>query len=90
MASLVADDSSATGNLTGIHKWWTNLLVIGPKYGYNLNPRKCVLIVKNEEKLNQAQMLFGEYEMEITRGKRHLGAVVGSNYFKTEYCVYTG
>ena len=30
-----ADDSSATGNLTGIHKWWTNLLEIGPKYGYN-------------------------------------------------------
>ena len=23
-----ADDSSATGNLTGIHKWWTNLLEI--------------------------------------------------------------
>ena len=80
-----ADDSSATGNLTGIHKWWTNLLEIGPRYEYNPNPGKCMLIVKNEEKLNQAQKLFGEYGMEITRGKRHLTAVVGNNCFKTEY-----
>ena len=78
-----ADDSSATGNFTGIHKWWKNLLEIGAKYGYNPNPGKCVLMVKNEEKLNEAQKLFGDYGMEITRGKRHLGAVVGS--FKTEY-----
>ena len=32
---------------------------IGPRYGYNLNPNKCVLITKNSEIQRKAQEMFG-------------------------------
>ena len=81
-----ADDSSAAGLLKGILQWWEKLTEIGPKYGYNPNPRKCVLIVKIKETELEAQKLFSEYGIEITtEGKRHLGAVIGTKEFKNEY-----
>ena len=50
-----ADYSSAAGSLKGILQWWKKLTEIRPKYGYNPNPRKCVLIVKNKETELEAQ-----------------------------------
>ena len=80
-----ADDSSAAGSLKGILQWWKKLTEIGPKYGYNPNPRKCVLIVKYKETELEAQELFSEYRIEITtERKRHLGAVIGTKEFKNE------
>ena len=59
---------------------------IGPKYGYNPNPRKCVLILKNKETELEAQELFSEYGIKITtEGKHHLGAVIGTKEFKNKY-----
>ena len=67
-------------------QWWKKFTEIGPKYGYSPNPRKCVLIVKNKDKQLEAQELFSEYGIEITtEGKRHLGAVIGTEEFKNEY-----
>ena len=81
-----ADDASAAGNLSGILKWWNQLITIGPRYGYNPNPNKCVLITKNSEIQRKAQEMFSKFGMEITTtGMRHLGAVVGSTNFKAEY-----
>ena len=56
-----ADDSSAAGSLKGILQWWKKLTEIGPKYGHNPNPRKCVLIVKNKDTQLEAQELLSEY-----------------------------
>ena len=81
-----ADVSSAAGTLKRILQWWKKLIEIRPKYGYNPNPRKCVLIVKNKDTQLQAQELFSEYGIEITtEGNRHLGAVIGTKEFKNEY-----
>lgn len=81
-----ADDSSASGTLKSILVWWKELLKLGPSYGYYPNEKKCVLIVKNEELREQAEELFSGYNLEITTmGKRHLGAIIGSQEYKTEY-----
>jgi len=81
-----ADDSSAAGNLEGIKKWWTKLLKFGPKYGYYSNPIKCVLIVKDVNKLQRAKTILDEYEIEITTKVRcYLGVVIGNEEFKNVY-----
>ena len=62
------------------------LITIGPRYVYNPNPNKCVLITKNSEIQRKALEMFDKFGMEIsTTGKRHLRAVVGSTDFKAEY-----
>ena len=42
-----ADDSSASGELEEMKKWWAILFSTGPKYGYFPKPSKTLLIVKN-------------------------------------------
>ena len=81
-----ADDSCATGTFGGILSWWSKLEEIGPKYGYFPSPSKCVLIIKDEEKLTQARQLFDQTGINLTtEGSRHLGAVLGSDAFRKEY-----
>ena len=43
-----ADDATAGGSLTGLHKWWSELQSLGPSYGYFVNASKTWLIVKPE------------------------------------------
>ena len=50
-----ADDSSAAETLKGILQWWKKLTKSGQKYGYNPNPTKRVLIVKNKDTQLEAQ-----------------------------------
>ncbi len=53
---------------------------------YHPNPKKTVLIVKNEHELKEAKDLFHSTYIKITtEGERHLGAVVGSHKFWKEY-----
>ena len=81
-----ADDSSAGGQLTEMKTWWDQLCIVGPKYGYNPQASKTILIVK-ERFEGKAKAIFGKSWMEIsTRGERHMGAVVGSKRFK-DCCV---
>ena len=70
--------------LNGGTSW--SVITIGPRYGYNPNPNKCVLMTKNSEIQRKAQEMFGKFGMEITTtGKHHLGAAVRSTNFKAEY-----
>jgi hypothetical protein len=56
-----------------------------PAYGYFPKPSKTKLIVKNHQLFN-AEKIFAGSGVEITtEGERHLGAVVGSNAFKSAY-----
>jgi hypothetical protein len=83
-----ADDSASGGKLSGLKKWWDDLNQYGPAYGYFPKASKTVLILKNPELLERAKEMFGNGEGEITittEGKRHIGAVIGTEEFKEQY-----
>ena len=51
-----------------------------------MKPSKSWLILKNPEKYNEAEDLFKESPINITvDGKRHLGAALGTEVYKTTY-----
>lgn len=80
-----ADDSTSGGELAEMKKWWDELCTSGPKYGYHPLPLKTILIVKPEFE-QKAQTIFGESGVKITcEGERHMGAVIGSLYYKELY-----
>ena len=80
-----ADDASAAGDLSALRQWWDHLVQIGPEYGYYPNAPKTWLIVR-EESFSQAIQVFQDSGVFITKeGKRHLGAAVGTDSFKTTY-----
>ena len=80
-----ADDFTVTGKLTSIKDYWGKLTVLCPKYGYFPKASKSYLIVK-EDKLGEARNVFNDSNVYITiEGKRHLGAVIGSNEYREEY-----
>jgi hypothetical protein len=81
-----ADDDSACGTLDELLKYWKELCVIGPEYGYHPNAGKTILIVKNHSDLSRAKDLFEPQKVTITcEGERHLGAVVGSEEYRCKY-----
>ena len=51
------DDTSVSGDLSALRRWWDHLAQIDPQYGYYLNAPKIWLIVK-EELLSQAKTIF--------------------------------
>ena len=84
--SWYADDSSATGKLEEIKRWWDKLCEIGPTYGYFPKASKTILILKDETLLHEAKSLFEHSGLQITcEGQRHLGAAIGSDDFREKY-----
>ena len=82
-----ADDLSAGGSLSNIKKWWKALCNLCPKFGYNPEASKCWLIVK-PQLVKEAEKLFENTKINITvNGKRHLGAVIGSQEYRDEYVI---
>ena len=82
----LADDASATGNLTELKAWYSLLMEVGSKHGYYVNKTKTWLVVKDQQRAFLAEEMF-EGSLNITsEGKRLLGAVVGSRCYKDEYC----
>ena len=81
-----ADDSGCTGKLREMKKWWDELNITGPKFGYFPKPSKTILIVKDPDKLELAHSIFGRTGITIdVTGERHLGAAIGSQDFKERY-----
>ena len=81
-----ADDSCAGGKLQEMRKWWDILNQTGPKFGYYPKPIKTILILKDPENLPLATEIFANTGIHITTtGERHLGAVIGSREFRSEY-----
>ena len=73
------------GKISSIKDYWSQLTSIGPKYGYFPKASKSYLTV-NEDQLPNATRLFDNSNVNITvKGKRHLGAIVGSEIYKCEY-----
>ena len=80
-----ADDITAAGKLRSLRKWWDTIVKIGPKFGYNPQPKKSILIVKPEQQ-EEAIKEFKETKVKIsTEGEKHLGAAIGSEKFRKSY-----
>ena len=80
-----ADDCTAAGKLSDVHDFWEELAKTGPGFGYFPNPRKTILIVKDGG-LTKAKELFENSGVIITaEGQRHLGAVIGSENYKSKF-----
>ena len=80
-----ADNFTVPGKLSSIKDYWSQLTSIRSKYGYFPKASKSYLIVK-EDQLPNATTLFDNSNIYITvEGKRHLGAIVGSDSYKHEY-----
>ena len=63
-----------------------NILLLITSVRVNVNESKSWLILKNPEKLNEAKVLFGNTAIKFTtEGKRHLGAALGNDTFRSEY-----
>ena len=80
-----ADDGNSAGKLDALKEWYDEVYENGVFFGYNVNPKKCILIVKADH-LEEAKELFNGTGITITSsGARHLGAVIGTEEFKKEY-----
>ena len=80
-----ADDLTGGGELNHLKTWFDAILLKGPMFGYHAEPSKSWLVVK-EEKYEEAKALFENTSVNITtRGKKHLGAIVGHPEYKDEF-----
>lgn len=59
----MADDLTYFGSVTKIRSCWTEIMEIGPNFGYFLQPTKTILIVK---------LTFEDANIKITAEQRHL------------------
>ena len=81
-----ADDSTSGGKILEMRKWWDELYVAGPKYGYFPKPSKTILIVKDPDLLQYAESIFNGTGINIvSEGDRLLGAVIGSIDYRRKY-----
>ena len=82
----LADDSAADGQIVQFYNWYNHLSQEGKRYCYLVNGSKSWLIVKSDVLADEAKRVFGD-EVNITSElQRHLGAVIGSQEFKDQYC----
>ena len=80
-----AGDFTVAGKLSSIKDYWSQLISIGPKYGYFPKASKSYLIVKADQ-LPSAITLFDNSNINITvEGKRLFGALVGSDSYKRKF-----
>ena len=71
-----ADDLSGAGDLTNVRRWWDNIVIYGPKLGYNPNAAKSWLIVKPETE-EMAREIFRGTRIKITiEGRKYLGGFI--------------
>ena len=75
-----ADDSAAGGKLEEMRKWWDNLCIKGPLFGYNPKSSKTWVIVKPEHE-EKARNLFPDVNV-TSIGRRYLGSFIGTDQGK--------
>ena len=82
----LADDASAAGKLLNLKDWYQDLEKDGKPHGYYVNGEKSWLIVKTKELESVAKEIFGDSVNITSEGKRHLGAVIGSDDYSKTFC----
>ena len=78
-------DAASAEKIKSLHSWHQNLKKIGNRFGYYVNRSKSWLIVKTAQAADEARNIFGNSVNITTDGKRQLGAVIGSDKYKSEY-----
>ena len=74
----LADDITGVGKLVNSKKLWSKIIPEGLKFGYYVNEDKSLL--------NEAQQIFSNFGIKFSpKGKRHLGAAIGSSDFRKVY-----
>ena len=63
----LADDATGAGTLQKLWKWWVSVIREGEKYGYFVKPSKSWLILKNIDKKQEAERLFHDCPINITK-----------------------
>ena len=76
----LANDSAGSGQIVPLYNWYDHLSQEGKKYDYLVNGSNSWLIVKSDVLADEAKRVF------TIEGQRHLGAVIGSQKFKDQYC----
>jgi hypothetical protein len=80
-----ADDLTGGGKIINLRSWFDKIVDHGPKYGYDAEPTKSWLIVK-EHLLDEATLAFEGTGVNITKsGKKHLGAAIGQVDYRREF-----
>ena len=80
-----ADDMTGGGKLLMLREFFDGVVENGPMYGYDAEPTKSWLIVK-EDRFEAAVEIFNGSGVNITtRGKKHLGAVIGQLHYKEKF-----
>ena len=80
-----ADDLAGAGPLELLRSWCDAIVKLGPFLSYHPEPSKSWLIVK-QSYLEEANIVFAGSGIKITgEGRKHLGAVVGSQDYKLEF-----
>ena len=82
----LTNDLAGGGQIVQLHDWYNHLSQEGKKYGYLVNGSKSWLIVKSDVLVDEAKRVFGDEVNMTSEGQRHLGAVIGSQEFKDQYC----
>ena len=82
----LADDASAAGKIETLARYFDDLIEVGKRFGYLVNTSKSWLIVKSADLQQVAMDSFGDKVNITVEGKRHLGAAIGSEEFKQQYC----
>ena len=82
----IVDDVTVAGSLKPLKNWCTNVVNEGDRFGYYVNEKKPLLIVKNQTPMEAANDLHKRNKINsATNGKCRLGAAIGSNEFRVEY-----
>ena len=79
-----ADDACATGSLRDLRRWWDDLLLLGPDYGYFINASNCWLLLKDPAVADVA--LFDGTGVNVcSGGRRYLGSAIGTSDFVNDF-----
>ena len=81
--SWFADDAAVERILSGLRKWWDDLVKIGPDYGYfpNAKKKKTHLLV-TDHMIAEATEVFKDTGIHVcTEGTHYLGAAIGKASF---------
>ena len=73
-----ADDASACAPLCDLKDWFSELIDVGPSFGYHPEPKKCVLVVSPDH-LTTACAMFNRFGVEVTTGHGLLGSFIGDH-----------
>lgn len=80
-----ADDLGDAGDLITLPRWWDNILLFGPKLGYNPNAARPWLVVKSHTEVCALEVFKGTNINITTEGRDCLGGFIGSESGSSKY-----